>query len=895
MLSNKMDLRVAIITFLLNSKIQLEFDILDNYFNGTSKKKNLARNEIYRIINSRCIINDYDEIDLLMSKYHKINEYNELDNPYSYYYNLISKLSASFISHRDGKFILKHWESKNEQFLEKYNGLNKIAMWNTLSRELNIDLLVFQYMINNGMDNYNYLQYYHSLVHIEDMQLERVLNKGVAETHMHIGAGINFEVKWHDLMNTETKKDDFKILDISIGEGIENENLKIYRYLAIIYRVLIAKYLYSDCNCSFKDYIGLFNIENKKLDCILEDMFSFAYSGEELKKIVKDIKFMFNVHSNKNYIDDIESCSTRMNKTDFLSSITTDVKDNINTSFENVFLFEALRYQKLKGQEDALFSKILYKYILIKNIFFRVSTQDNSIKGLDRFSKSFKRSTNLLDSKDLIYLAIHSQVKNRNLEKLEIRSSFPPGKDERSIRAGLKDGLYKFFNIYLNLINEFKKKGYKEIPSIGIIYIFKKYKDSKEKCWLNHYNYKDRTQLYYEKNRTEYRNQLNALMDLRENIPYLSNYIVGIDAASVENDTDPWVFSPIFKEARDSTSKIGSINLKDKINTLGFTFHVGEEFRHIISGFRKIDEVIENLRLKSGDRIGHGIALGVDVKQWIINNSIIVIPRIEYLENLLWVWHILTEKRTNYHGDINYIEREIMSIAKDIYNDISGLDVYKLYDSYKCKFENTSIGNQYIYDYGCSEDSANENIECKYLRENNIFCMNIKNVHKQNWNTEKITYSLHCEKYLSNMNEPIEVCITLDDMELIEFLQNEVKRKISNYGITIETNPTSNRSIGDLDSIFEHYISNLNSIDKFSDDNIMVSINTDDPCVFNTNINNEYAYIFYSLLNKGYDRNTCLEWIDKVRKTAIENSFIKTRNVDIDTIEYEINTILKSM
>ena len=43
------------------------------------------------------------------------------------------------------------------------------------------------------------------------------------------------------------------------------------------------------------------------------------------------------------------------------------------------------------------------------------------------------------------------------------------------------------------------------------------------------------------------------------------------------------------------------------IQNMGFTYHVGEDFRHIASGLRHVDEVIENFHYKAGDRLGHAI------------------------------------------------------------------------------------------------------------------------------------------------------------------------------------------------------------------------------------------------------------------------------------------------
>lgn len=886
MLSNKMDLRVAIITFLLNSRRQITHNLIQDYY----LEKNYAKKEIYKILNSRCNIKNYDEVDLLIKKYHKNKEIKEYENNnWLYYFKLLSKLGESFISHRDSKIILKHWESKSEKFLGVYNGLNKIAIWNTLSREINIDIIVFQYMIDNGINDYRYLQYYHSLVHIEDLQLDRVLSNGVAETHMHVGAGINFEIKWHDLMNTELENEDYKIVDISIGEGIENDTLRLYRQIAILYRIILSKYLVDkDKYSNIAEFLKLYKIESIDLENLIKEIVFLdnEKSINEVKSIVHKIKYMMDVY-NSNYTCD-DRYAQKMNKSDFLSSIFKNIDTKINTTLENILLFEGLNHIKNNSENDKLFSCILYKYILIKNIFYRVTTQDNLIKGLDRFSLSNKRSTKMLDSKNLLYLSLHTQIRNRNLKKLEIRVSFPNKSDEIEIEADMRKNLKYFFNTYLDIIRECEEQK-NSLPQIGVVYNFKKYKDSGQKCWLQHLIYDDETRLYYEKNRKEYLNQINVLLKLREGIPGLSNYIVGIDAASGENNTEPWVFSPIFKNARNTRRKLGIVEDHSKlcnINTLGFTFHVGEEFRHIISGLRHIDEVIRHLNFKSGDRIGHAIALGIDIKEWAEESSIIIIPRIEYLDNLLWIWSILTNNKTTYNGDINYIERKIMNTAGEIYDNISGINVHILYESYVKRFDATDIDQQY-----------NKDKICKYSIENyhNVFCKNVDDFHRISWDSKKIYHSNHCSDYIEKMNEPIEVIIEESDIELLIFAQNEVKNLIAKEGIIVETNPTSNRSIGEIDNIFEHYITSLNNVDTMEKDNIMVSINTDDPCVFNTNINNEYAYIFYSLIKKGYDRNTCLDWIDKIRKISIDQSFIKTRNISIEDTKKEIKDIIDSL
>ena len=85
--------------------------------------------------------------------------------------------------------------------------------------------------------------------------------------------------------------------------------------------------------------------------------------------------------------------------------------------------------------------------------------------------------------------------------------------------------------------------------------------------------------------------------------------------------------------------------------------------------------------------------------------------------------------------------------------------------------------------------------------------------------------------------------------------------------------------IGDIPSIFNHPILRLNNkgirMKNAEETCALVSINSDDPVVFSTFVENEIAYIYYALLNAGCKREEALTWIDKIRNQGIESSFIK--------------------
>ena len=74
----------------------------------------------------------------------------------------------------------------------------------------------------------------------------------------------------------------------------------------------------------------------------------------------------------------------------------------------------------------------------------------------------------------------------------------------------------------------------------------------------------------------------------------------------------------------------------------------------------------------------------------------------------------------------------------------------------------------------------------------------------------------------------------------------------------------------------------------------MVTVNTDDPIVFNTSIENELSYIYYLLVHKKYKKERVLKWIDKIRQNSLESSFIKKIKLPSQQLK-EIRYILKDI
>ncbi|MGL5634749.1 MAG: hypothetical protein ACRCX8_18245 [Sarcina sp.] len=119
-------------------------------------------------------------------------------------------------------------------------------------------------------------------------------------------------------------------------------------------------------------------------------------------------------------------------------------------------------------------------------------------------------------------------------------------------------------------------------------------------------------------------------------------------------------------------------------------------------------------------------------------------------------------------------------------------------------------------------------------------------------------------------------------IEAVDKVQKCMRRDITEKGIGIECNPSSNILISTFDRYDEHPIINLHEVENYRENEtkMFVSINTDDQGVFDTLLENEYALMALALekMKKSdgslkYHPDEIYEWIDKVRRMGLEQSF----------------------
>ena len=797
-----------------------------------------------------------------------------------------------------------------------------------MSRLVVPDLFIAAFYVEAGMSKPSNLYGQGNNIELADKTLGKILCKGTAETHMHFNAGMEYNYLWQKMMDlriwnaaVESEKS-YNKFSQKCNIGIES----------VIFRILCADYIEnaSEKYRDFQSYITACNSYG------IENVMNKMTEGEEIIWIT-EFRQMYKV---LRYIGMAQNLYDEEDN-DYLFATIYRPYRYCRTSSELIFLFRCLSFLKQNGN-DLWLMRLFLQYLRRKNGYFSEIIQTNNIQGLANFTLYYRQmgqkqkavlkmderqetilrniSLSVLHLKKLeirialdMYGGAVLSDSVRNILKQEIKSAIL--ECVKKILLAYQKNMREAMNIWdneqkvtkekLKCLDELCNSGKAMFPTLGIIIHFIKRNAVENRigdmCWVRNAE---------EKGNSDHILVLREKMvlwaemieELRSSIPLLGKYIVGIDAASEENNAEPWIFAPVYTAIRNKRLTRPLVQDQNgavfRVNNIGFTYHVGEEFRHFLSGLRHIDEVVEHFFYKSGDRLGHAIVLGINVKEWIERNDVITIPVIEQMENLLWLWGNMVYRNWVIEIATEVLEGKILSYAKMIYAEINGMTVHMLYDAYIEKF-------QYNYKNSFRKEKLyiQDETEAQNVGENGVghFCKYYslkKSPYGVLWTKEKIFCTFFCPLYYAKMQRPIFINVDEEELTVLQKAQQYVLREVEQKGIYIETNPTSNLSIGEGQELYDQHILRLNSSDLVSTDKdkreALITVNSDDPIIFNTNTENELAYMYYALVYKGYAKERVLRWIDKVRQMGMDSSFVK-EEISASQQYREIEQLLKEI
>lgn len=816
------------------------------------------------------------------------NVYDKLDT--DWFYDIHSNGIKSFFN------LLSHFTSKVlvEENLEPFVEYKHLLKWRDLSFNLGEDILSTSFLacMDNNSQRHRTFFAWRGTIFSNNKRLHQILQKGLAENHFHLkGSGPVFDLSWINLMNHPTDFDkSFEELNkqlalftkVSNAPHNSRKELKILVYKAAIIRQLLFRHL---------------NGEKVSLEF---DMSQDSNSSSSFELLI-DISSV-----NKNIQTLRYTEGHRFSHNSHFEVIDYAIPRNLHkTNLDKSFVFcgeRKLLYDCFKKiySSDIAFEELIYlfhAYLLIKGQFRAELIQMNDKVGFGNFSKYQDRKEYFLPE-DSIYhtafinLAIHDTKKHIKIDSFEIRVA--PKPDVTKLNYSLltyNDVLRKTAIVSESELTSTDSELFdlkKNRIFYTLHYIKKKenliYNDLSSEIICRH------SQL-----RNEVKYQSIAIGQLRESYSKISELIRGIDAASSEFNAGPEVFAQGFRYVKNHKIK-GKLNhLKEVIHEpkIYATYHAGEDFYDVVDGLRSIDECICFLNLSQGDRIGHALALGIEVPEYYnLKQNKLMLPKQVVLDNIVWLLAKIRKFGINiYPGEIANLEKLYYVLFHEIYLENFENDTFLKNFSFNhtTYFDAWKLRGDDPYLYLNRDQDVYKQINFTYwerCRINEQYPRN-KNI-RQNQQVKFLYQQYHFNPKIKEAGKKNkQFNITYAYMKLVEAVQQKMQHEIKNLNISIETNPTSNFLIGTFKRYAKHPIVNFYNLGLEVNNNtinncpqISVSINTDDQGIFSTSLENEYALMAIALEKEidldgkpKYNPSMIYEWLERIRQLGIEQSF----------------------
>lgn len=403
-----------------------------------------------------------------------------------------------------------------------------------------------------------------------------------------------------------------------------------------------------------------------------------------------------------------------------------------------------------------------------------------------------------------------------------------------------------------------------------------------------------------------------------------AQFVRGLDVAGDETSWPIEIFAPMLrwlrhKEPVDTTFSPPNTHTQN----LHLSVHAGEDYAHPLSGLRQVDETVLYCGMRQGDRLGHALALGIPPDAWLRRHGDVVLSIDEHFDNLVWAWHELTRLTTN--KALLEVLPQIRKVLQRFEQRVSRFfphiswnpkestpvpELGQLYAAWKLrrncgylvvgKHKNTNIGSS-SFEIGApdfnnlpadSEPPDMNTAEGLYIQRvkverdaggatvHPLVMVRISQLRHGHASRAQRTRETEHPDAMSQMHDHDD----MNDLRAILALQDACIERYANAGISIETNPTSNVYIGQLETHSDHPIYRWHPPDiidlakhgKYNEFGIRtmlmpVTINTDDQGIVPTTLRMEHHLMHEAALERGHDPTKVDTWIEDLRKLGVKH------------------------
>jgi hypothetical protein len=364
------------------------------------------------------------------------------------------------------------------------------------------------------------------------------------------------------------------------------------------------------------------------------------------------------------------------------------------------------------------------------------------------------------------------------------------------------------------------------------------------------------------------RREAQAFAGVLRTFPVSLEVLRGLDVCTDELGVPNWVLVPLFRHVRHAADFAcrqvrhafgpSCASGMHGVPPLRTTVHTGEDFVHLLTGLRRVGEALGHFGLREGDRIGHGLALGVDPRDWVRRAGRLPLAREERLFDLAWEWDMAGQHKglATAHR-FQFLDREIRQLSERMFgNPLEPADVVALAADL---YDPEALALAGFPDGRVPRRPERDRPEIQrffrlvdFLTDRAVFIN----------------------------GRVIEWVDPADEGDSLANLQAALRADVAGRGITVEVNPTSNLLIGDLHDLTAHPLWRLRPPREGIDcgPSVSVCIGSDDPVTFGTTLRQEYQLLHDALLLSGFSDEEARRWIDRTRASGLESRFTVPRS-----------------
>lgn len=338
---------------------------------------------------------------------------------------------------------------------------------------------------------------------------------------------------------------------------------------------------------------------------------------------------------------------------------------------------------------------------------------------------------------------------------------------------------------------------------------------------------------HYKLRRTLESQMAHLRITLRD-YPRLLRWVRGVDGAANELHAPPEVFASIFRQA-------------ERLGLGHRSYHVGEDFPHLLTGLRHMLDAIVLLNLRNGSRIGHGTALGIDPALWLSRMpSTLHLSRSERLLDLLAAWQLLRQL-PDCALQAYQAEMQLNALLPQVFRAPVAADLFER----AMGFRGLHMG----FVSQMQRDSNWQWVDASLVdsqREEARLASEARDLDPE---ALELLWIWHNDQELIRKSEAlieVEAQDALFTPAVYLRLQQALMARVAERRVVIETLPSSNVRISQYECFEEHHVMRWMGVPGFikpGDVPIMASLGSDDPGIFAGNLKGEF-YQLYAVLRK---------------------------------------------